>query len=185
MTLHLLLSVFSVWECRKVSQWTVLRNIILKRWIPAPRPWHKLHCYADYQHWFMTSTPSQKSCWWHHSHTPTDTRTPVPLRLWKNYFYKWSHSLTATLRCVWNSSFHLALSQGVAKQYFICKVNETGLTIWYGRLTMGIYSMLAADQLVGGWGILAGRWMTFFKPDTSFEAHCKDMVELQVITFWM
>lgn len=130
--------------------YSVLKNIALKRWIPASRPWHKLHCCADYQPWFMTPTPSQKSCWYHQSHTPTDTCTPVPEQLWKNELCKRSHSLTAFLGCVWNSSFHLAVLQGVAKQHFICKVNETGLTIWYGRLTMGIYSMLAADQLVGG-----------------------------------
>lgn len=71
------------------------------------------------------------------THTHTDRHAHLSLTSCEKSLYKWCHSLSGCVGCVWpgcaatlpNSSFGLDLLQGVAKQYYICKVNGHGQTI--------------------------------------------------------
>lgn len=71
------------------------------------------------------------------THTDRHTHTPVPDQLWEITF------TNGVILSLLNSSSTWPSYK--ALHCCICKFNECGLTIWYWRLAIGIYSMLATD----------------------------------------
>lgn len=137
-------SCVGMWQ---VSQWPAQRNITLPGWYQPCDPGASFIATEITYYWFMTPDPRLEILLVT-SLMHTDRHTHLSLTSCEKSLYKWHQSLSGLPGYVWSgcvaalpkSSVSLALIQAVAKQYYICKVNGTGQTIWYGRLTMRIYA---------------------------------------------